>query len=272
MTFDSRRKRVVLFGGVTRNGDFYGTPPDDRGTWEWDGALWTQVEDIGPEPRFVAEMAFDETRGVTVLTGGIGQNLQTLSDTWLWDGSSWTQFADDGPAVSLGALARDATTKRLILLANDGQTWSWDGNEWTQVADTGPRLQPVMDWDSSTTSIVAAGYAGDGGFQTWTWREELWRQLTDIGPRLTGGFVGCAFPTGLVIQGGGNGTLPVASTWGWNGHHWTELEDMGPGARGGQGMAYDSARKRVVLFGGFVGSVPALHNDTWEFWDHDSPT
>jgi len=208
----------------------------------------------------VAEIAFNETRGVTVLTGGIGRNLQTLSDTWLWDGSSWTQFADDGPAVSLGVLANDTTTERLILLANDGQTWSWDGSERTQVADAGPRLVPVMDWDPSTTSMVPQVCAGAAGFQTWSWREELWRQLTDMGPRLTGAFVGCAFPTGLVIQGGGNGTLPVASTWagsitGRRARTWVLARAAG------HGMAYDSVRKRMVLFGGVVGSLPVLHND-----------
>ncbi len=39
MAYDSTRQRIVLFGGRlvgTRFGD----------TWEWDGANWTQVQDI----------------------------------------------------------------------------------------------------------------------------------------------------------------------------------------------------------------------------------
>jgi hypothetical protein len=274
MAFDSRRRRAVLFGGVTRAGDFYGTPPDDQATWEWDGSLWTQVEDLGPDPRLVAGMAFDEERGVAVLIGGLGPQLQTLGDTWIWDGSLWTQVADSGPAVYRPTVAYDARAKRVVLLAPDGKTWSWDGSEWTQVADTGPAFEAVMAWDAATNSVVAAGWAVVGGvpagFQTWTWGDGLWKQLSHIGPRVTGAYVGCSSPTGIVVQGGGQQTTPVSSTWGWEGHHWTEIQDMGPGARSGHSMAYDPGRLRVILFGGVVGAVVTLRNDTWELWDHDA--
>jgi hypothetical protein len=54
LTYDSGRKRVVLFGG-----DPGGPPLAD--TWEWDGALWTQVGDTGPSAREGLVMAFDPT-------------------------------------------------------------------------------------------------------------------------------------------------------------------------------------------------------------------
>jgi hypothetical protein len=41
---------------------------------------------------------------------------------------------------------------------------------------------------------------------------------------------------------------------------WTQRQDVGPSKRAGHAMAYDSARARVVLFGG------ADLRDTWE-WD-----
>jgi len=45
MTFDSKRGRTVLFGGVGAGGALFGD------TWEWDGSFWTQMDNIGPAPR-----------------------------------------------------------------------------------------------------------------------------------------------------------------------------------------------------------------------------
>jgi hypothetical protein len=51
---------------------------------------------------------------------------------------------------------------------------------------------------------------------------------------------------------------------------WTQRQDMGPSGRFGCGMAYDSARQHVVLFGGADVSGQNVFNDTWEwngnFW------
>jgi hypothetical protein len=59
--------------------------------------------------------------------------------------------------------------------------------------------------------------------------------------------------------------------WEWDGVQWSQVGDaMGdaPPARYRHAMAYDSARKRVVLFGGATGSDPITTtvDDTWE-WD-----
>jgi hypothetical protein len=44
---------------------------------------------------------------------------------------------------------------------------------------------------------------------------------------------------------------------------WTQKEDIGPSPRTGHGMAYEDARQRVVLFGGWAAGPLG---DTWE-WD-----
>src|SRR5262252_1416508 len=65
MAFDSKRGRVVLFGGRSVEGNhFFGD------TWEWDGSYWTQLDDVGPAPRINHAMAYDGARGVTLLFGG----------------------------------------------------------------------------------------------------------------------------------------------------------------------------------------------------------
>ncbi|MFN0134417.1 MAG: kelch repeat-containing protein [Phycisphaerales bacterium] len=45
--------------------------------------------------------------------------------------------------------------------------------------------------------------------------------------------------------------------------NWTQVASTGPSARYGHAMAYDSARQRIVLFG---GAGAGYFNDTWE-WD-----
>ncbi len=44
---------------------------------------------------------------------------------------------------------------------------------------------------------------------------------------------------------------------------WTQKQDIGPAARNSFDLVYDSARSRMVLFGGVIGST--LAGDTWEF-------
>jgi hypothetical protein len=61
----------------------------------------------------------------------------------------------------------------------------------------------------------------------------------------------------------------LADTWQWDGQNWTQMNDIGPPARSDSAMAYDSQRKRTVLFGGTSGST--LFGDTWE-WDGEDWT
>jgi len=57
-------------------------------------------------------------------------------------------------------------------------------------------------------------------------------------------------------------TVPLGDTWEWNGSVWNYVTPPAgnPAPRADHAMAYDAARKRVMLFGG------GARNDTWE-WD-----
>lgn len=56
----------------------------------------------------------------------------------------------------------------------------------------------------------------------------------------------------------------LGETWTWDGTSWTLVATSGPSVRWEQAMTYDSARARVVLFGGRDAST--VFGDTWE-WD-----
>jgi hypothetical protein len=77
--FDRARSQTVVFGGLTTvNLD----DPLVNDTWEWDGALWRQIQDMGPSRRTGAAMAYDVNRNRMVLFGGFGPNEARYSDTW----------------------------------------------------------------------------------------------------------------------------------------------------------------------------------------------
>jgi hypothetical protein len=144
MAYDSRRQRLVLYGGSGTTGGAL----DD--TWEWDGTNWSQVTPpVSPPPMAQHEMVFDSARGRVVLLGVAPQssyNSPYVSDTWEWDGSTWTHAASGGPPARIWhALAYDAVRRRVVLAAGRfispvdppgfydlADTWEWDGAHWLQ--------------------------------------------------------------------------------------------------------------------------------------------
>jgi hypothetical protein len=73
---------------------------------------------------------------------------------------------------------------------------------------------------------------------------------------------------GVILFGGTTGAGNDSATWQWDGKHWAQRGDFGPSPRALSTMAYDSARDRVVLFGGQVDST--VLGDTWELAEHTS--
>lgn len=70
---------------------------------------------------------------------------------------------------------------------------------------------------------------------------------------------------GLTLVYGDRG--PEAGVlWGWDGRTWQRFEGEGPGLRRHIKLAYDTARRRTVLFGGLDDSGNRNYGDTWE-WD-----
>lgn len=193
--------------------------------------LWTQKQDIGPQPRVLHALAFDSTAGRTILFGGDSLSGHAYGDTWAWDGDNWTQVADIGPDPRAAhALAYDSTRNRIVLFggtvggASIRDTWEWGDDAWTQVADTGPSVRSGhgMVFDTARGRCVLFG-------------------------------------------GGPFGGAPLNDTWEWDGNDWVQVADTGPSPRRAHAMAFDSVRSRVVLFGGFGNPGPAPLGDTWEY-------
>jgi len=70
----------------------------------------------------------------------------------------------------------------------------------------------------------------------------------------------------LLVNTGWEGHEPgvSAKVWGWNGDQWTVVSADGPEGRDLGGVAYDSRRDVLVVYGG--RSPTMCYSDTWE-WD-----
>ena len=234
MTFDTGRKRTVLFGGSGAASQAF------QDTWQFDGVEWTQVEDIGPSPRTGHQTAYDESRGGLVLFGGYhfvtGEN-GVVGDTWEWDGAGWTQVEEMGPAPrQRHSMAYDSAKKSVVMFGGQvrtggvnqpvNDTWEWDGSRWTQVADTGPAARARA-------------------------------AMTSIG--------------GALVLHGGESQQALDDTWQWSSGTWLKVQDIGPSARRAHAIGFDTARNAIVLFGGEIETIDAAGHtvvdhfgDTWE--------
>ncbi|MFN7972697.1 MAG: kelch repeat-containing protein [Acidobacteriota bacterium] len=133
MTYDSARKRVVLFGG------FGASYMND--TWEHDGISWT-LQAPGPPgltPRDCPVMAFDAARAKVILFGG-DDSIVEYNDTWEYDAAGWTP----GPAAPPG-LAAPQSRRRLRLPAladSDLRREGLVGTQERHVGDGRRRVAP----------------------------------------------------------------------------------------------------------------------------------
>ena len=232
MTYDSARGKTVIFGGGSIVAGNFNSFND---TWEFDGVNWTQVSTTNsPSPRFLHAMTYDSARGKVVMLGG-GSN-----GTWEYDGANWTQITTANSPIlrESHAMTYDSLRGKVVVFggqANSGfngllnDTWEYDGVNWTQV---------------TTTNSPAARYR---------------HEMTYDSAR------------GKVVMFGGEDDFfnrQINDTWEYDGVNWTQIAPTSsPSARANHQMTYDSARGKVVIFGGgnnLAGTFNTL-DDTWEY-------
>jgi hypothetical protein len=244
MAYDSKRGRVVLFGGAGN--------VNLNDTWEWDDVSWTQVADTGPSARGGHAMAYDSLRGRVILFGGDdGQN--SFGDTWAWDGADWTQEADTGPPARSGhGMDYDNLRDRVVLVGGMSKS-----TVQVQVSVWVSGWFGSGHYETQTQQQVKVQFFND----TWESDGSVWTRVADTGPEPR---MGCGLVYDgktMLLFGGKNDSAFFKNTWEWDGKHWTQRQDIGPAARAFAAFAYDSARQRAVLFG---GAGQSFFGDTWE--------
>ena len=137
MAYDSRRKLVVMVGGLHDDGAV------SPSTWEWNGSKWSHRGNFyypdGPEPRYGHAMTYDSDNDVVLMHGGTHEDGSMSPSTWEWDGGEWTIRSSVGPIRrSWHAMAYDSSRQLTVLFGGwrDGtvfdDTWEWNGTTWSR--------------------------------------------------------------------------------------------------------------------------------------------
>ena len=242
--------------------------------------VWREVRPAAdPGARISHAMAFDESRGVCVLFGGIHADGTRLADTWVWGGVEWQRKTPaHSPSARTGhALAFDTVRDRIVLFGgntNAGQvndTWEWDGTDWSQrVTPVAPdaRQSHAMAFDAGRRVVVLFG--GSVGSteraETWTWDGSAWQQQAPArSPSGLANHAMCWDGRVVLFGGSDNSGAEHDDTWVWDGVNWTRLTPANPpGERRGHALAFDGSRGRAVMFAGRTDT--ALRTGTVE-WD-----
>jgi hypothetical protein len=240
-----------------------------------------------PPRRAHHALEYDAARGRVVLTGGStplngGSSFQFFNDLWDFDGVRWTQFDPTGDKMSGMRLAYDRQNARIVSFggfsgsASLGLLRNLDNGHWRTVMDREDMAaaEPGFVYDSRRKRFVAFGGSGKSGAigDTWEYDGSGWTKIpaSGLSPRQAFAMAYDEARGRTVLFGGmadaPRGTRPpsLGDTWEYDGVRWTRVSTTGPSPRGSAGVAYDSKRKLVIIFGGMTAD--GFVGDTWS-WD-----
>ncbi len=294
MAFDNKRQRLVLYEAALSKGN----------TWEFDGRQWTLVAhaDHGPTPRRKGTaLAYDEARGKVVLFGGLKEADWYLDDIWEWDGKAWQMVPPEGnspPRRAYHAMAYNSHRQRIMLYGgknNAGKlndAWEWDGLRWIELRPTfvaDARSEHAMAYDASRKKMVVFGGKGKGepgptlsSVMEWDGQSWHWPEVKGPAARWGSSMVYDSAHSRILVFGGMRvhwvTNLKVwyyvtQDLWALDGQGWKEIKIEGdlPPARQNCAAAYDSIRKKMMIFGGENLNPGAtvypqpLEPNLWEF-------
>ena len=242
LVVDTRRHRLILQGGLDRQGiRLSATRSYDIATSSWE----VLVAPIAPAPRSAYSIAYDHARDRVLMFGGLYPRTSSdwFGDLWARDSrdGSWSEITPEGPlpAPRAGAqLVEDEQRSRFLLVGG------WQSyppplpTEIWQLSTDPPRWTPLAT-EGTPPDRVDAAFLDEA-------RERL----------IVHGAVMQTFEIGeweLSLRGPATWRrLPVAD-----------------GAKPPElcGFAFDRARDRAVIFGGYTGSLDPVirHDELWGF-------
>ena len=271
MSWDSDRKRLVLFGGVIgydaksqciSQDDTWAFDDD---TWEYDGNTWIQFSQSTSPPATECAMAYEPFSETTFLV-----TRTRPVQTWRWNGSDWSLIAttpidrDERPL-----LVYDTAGSRLIMLAFN-KTYRWTGSDWQEIinANTPSLSYPCdMAYDQTRHQIVLVYPAGQGNLTTWVFNGTTW---SNSGVLLTLFRARVAWEpvSGEVIAIGGGevtGSGFYDEFWAFDGDSWTMHDTVLHGGPGGREFpAVCNHDSGLYCFGGKDDNGWRSNNELWD--------
>ena len=250
--YDALRGRFLTFGGGYKTYDaLLWQECGETCIYDVQANQWSILpeDETGPAAREEACFTYSPSLDQAMLFGGV--NVEVLNDLWvLSPDGTWTRITAENPPQELcgAAMVANPETGEVVLFGGRnidkkskeihwfGDTYLYDpvANCWTKLDLTthpSPRFWHKMVWDDVTGRVLLFG-----GWEPF-WSDEdcchndLWS--FDFATR-----------------------------------QWTELHPIGelPPTRANGGMAWDSTRKKAVIFGGqYYIDGGGLLNDTWTY-------
>lgn len=221
-----------------------------------------------PPSRAARTLTWFEPTGSFVLFGGSAYGQASS-----WMGDTWTLRNEGANAPTFGRLVYDAARAEALYLQPSAM-FAWDGSTWSTRSVAGLptpcRAQPVYDEANQRVLVlnpllgVNNGPADDGLYE---YRGQDWQRVDDTAP------VGLS-PEDATFDASNQRWLAFenadqSNTWLLENTVWTRLQAGLPPARVDSAMAYDEARRRLVLFAGrqYIFSITDLqeaHHGAWQ--------
>ncbi len=252
--YDPVRDRMLVFGG------YGGGARND--TWSLSLAggtpTWVPLTTSGtlPSARYAHSAVYDPVNDRMIIYGGLGASSERLADVWalsLAGAPAWTQLTFSGSQPN----AR---------------------NSHTAIYD--PHHQRMVVWAGSGGPVGGGPYLSDVGSVSLS-GDPTWTQVTPIWtPPVARSFASAVYDSSrarMIVFGGAMSGIARNDVWTLSlvgMPAWSELVTSGtpPNPREYQSMIYDSARDRLVVFGGWDGTNHIYRNDVWALSLSGSPT
>jgi cysteine-rich repeat protein len=264
---------VIAFGGTDLS-------TESNTLQRWDGESWVQAA-----TPFITDLAmvepaasYDPIRNRIVVVNQ-GQTWEVVDGQWLPSGASPL-------VVQHATIAYDAFRKHTVLFGGEtssfvsNRTFLWNGVAWTPVplqVSAPDRTRAAMVFEADQHRVVLFGGQNDSGTassETWAWDGSTWNRLqTQVTPgtRIDHAMGYDPVRHQVVLFGGRTSQDQIEATLGdtWIfdpvTSQWAPSNAVGPSSRKEGRIAWNPARRRLVLFGGKNGTSSVLL-DTWE-WD-----
>lgn len=199
MVTDDVNNRLVLFGGFhidgasqiwDRNNTYFFKFYND-----WQKQMWELVSTATTPPaRHGHAMAYDSSRRVVMMFGGITSSTRTLfNDTWEFDGNNWQQIQTIAAPTPrwTPVMSYDYNRKKIVLHGGYNwddyhltDTWEYDSSQktWFKIAERGIDSDGAgaMAYDPTISRVVLfGGYSASRATLNTTWEYDgtIWRQM-----------------------------------------------------------------------------------------------
>jgi hypothetical protein len=226
-------------------------------------------------------LAHDPVNHTMLAFGGLALGSGPAGTTFLWQTSpvyAWVPVTSlpQPPGRLDPQLTTDTSRSRIVLFGGRdtnggpwGDTWEWNGQQWAQVVSSpAPSARWAAGFTHDPLRRVDVLHGGTDGSMTladtWEWSGSVWTQRASSARGRQGHQLFFDPTRGRVLAWGGGSWREQQDMASWDGVQWTTLAPVTPLPCEGCGVATDTHRGLLVLFGGARDGAGL--DDTWE-WD-----